>query len=66
MANSIRFKRYKWGRKTYHQVFVDGRVIGSLQKNGRWWKICRWHDFGGISTDRTQLIQKLVEKKTNA
>jgi hypothetical protein len=51
MANSIRFKRYQWDRKTYHQVFVDGQCIGSLTKEDRYWIICRWHGWGRLGRE---------------
>jgi len=56
----IRFKRYKWDNQTYHQVLVNGRVIGSLQKQDRWWFVSR---LSGVAETKKDAAKKLIEAR---
>jgi hypothetical protein len=60
----IRFKKIGDRRKRYHQVFVDNRVVGTLQKTDGWWTINRFQGYesaGGKT--KTEAAQKLIEAR---
>jgi hypothetical protein len=59
----IHFKRYVQDGKVFHQVLVDGRVIGSVRQHGRWWCVCRWQGWGMGSGTKREAVEKLLETR---
>jgi len=59
----IKVKRHRYSGKCWHQVFLDGRCVGAIQRHGYMWVVCRVHGWGIYARSKRDAIQKLLEYK---